>query len=180
MAHQIVSRGPFTGRGRTLTEARADLDRQLDAWLRVAGEPPVVVAWRGETMMAHRTPGGWESGRIEGSDFRVTCAQGPAPREEVQGSLAFTLAQRLWDGEEEAPEVLAPFQGQAREFRAWAQTAKRHQAATSALRSAGVVEGWLRRYADEVTFVEGPLDKALDRTITEARRRGHVSQGALR
>ena len=76
--------------------------------------------------------------------------------------------------------VLAPFPEQAREFRSWARTAKRQQAAMAGLRKAGVVEGWLRRYADEVTFGGRPLEEALAHAIADARSKGHVSQGAPR
>lgn len=114
------------GEGRTLTEAKKDAGRKIQAALG-GYYTPELLTWRGETALIYREPNGWRyslllsGGKLIDRPYGISSNGPHASKKEALQSAGFSLAQNGWqpaDGTEILPDFLD--ESNRREMRSWA------------------------------------------------------------
>ncbi len=94
-----VSRGCLSGQGATKTEARADLDKQIDAALQF--HSPIIECWHGYTVFVAATPTGWTTyvfrpDELEHGARRIPCSHSFRKESDTVISARMHAAQCAW------------------------------------------------------------------------------------
>jgi hypothetical protein len=120
-----VSLGHFTGTGRTLKDARADLEQQLEA--AITGDyTPEIIRWRKQTIIVYRDPQfGWVHRRIDYAYNGHSSSGWDDDREEAISQAAYNVVQNQWTPEDgiDAPAIMVEYcpEHLVQEFESWAQ-----------------------------------------------------------